>query len=361
MSLAVHLLRRLGGFRLEVAFEAPTPGVVALFGPSGAGKSSIVAGIAGLARPEQGRVAVDGTVLVDTAQGVALAPERRRVGVVFQDARLFPHLSVEANLRYGLNRAPRSERRIGFVPVVEMLGIGHLLARRPHTLSGGERQRVAVGRALLAQPRLLLMDEPLASLDAARKAEVLPFLERLRDTIRLPILYVSHDWGEVSRLADTLVLVEAGRVVAAGPIAALAADARLPMAARADAGAVFDATVEAHEAARGLTRIAFAGGGLLAPILDAAPGSRIRLRIPAREVALATERPRAISLHNVLPGTVAAIGPGPGPGLATVSVRIGGAVLPAQVTLDAVARLGLADGSAVFALVKSVAIARPGA
>lgn len=360
MSLAVRLVRRLGAFRLDVAFEAPTPGVVALFGPSGAGKSSVVAGIAGLARPEQGRVAVDGTVLVDTAQGLVLAPERRRVGVVFQDARLFPHLSVEANLRYGLNRAPRAERRIGFAPVVEMLGIGHLLARRPHTLSGGERQRVAVGRALLAQPRLLLMDEPLASLDAARKAEVLPFLERLRDTIRLPILYVSHDWGEVSRLADTLVLVAAGRAVAAGPIAALAADPRLPLAARADAGAVFDATVAAHDAARGLTRIAFPGGGLLAPILDAAPGSRVRLRIPAREVALATERPRAISLHNVLPGVVAAIAPGPGPGLAMVTVRIGAALLPAQVTADAVARLGLADGSAVFALVKSVAITRPG-
>jgi molybdate transport system ATP-binding protein len=358
VSLAVALRRRLGAFTLDVAFAAPSPGVVALFGPSGAGKSSVVAGIAGLARPDWGRVAIDGTVLLDTDRGVALAPERRRVGVVFQDARLFPHMSVETNLRYGLNRAAHAERRIAFDPVVEMLGIRHLLGRRPHTLSGGERQRVAVGRALLAQPRLLLMDEPLASLDAARKAEVLPFLERLRDTIRLPILYVSHDWSEVSRLADTLVLLERGRVVAAGPIAELAADPRLPLAARDDVGAVFDATVEAHDPARGLTRIAFAGGTLLAPELGTAAGTRVRLRIAAREVSLATEAPRGISVHNILAGHVAAIAPGHAPALAIVAVRVRAATLLAQVTADAVMQLGLAEGVRVFALVKSVAVLR---
>lgn len=358
MSLAVALSRRLGAFTLDVTFAAPSPGVVALFGPSGAGKSSVVAAVAGLARPDRGRIAIDGSVLLDTDRGVALAPERRRVGVVFQDARLFPHMSVETNLRYGLNRAPRGERRIAFGPVVEMLGIGHLLARRPHTLSGGERQRVAVGRALLAQPRLLLMDEPLAGLDAARKAEVLPFLERLRDAVRLPILYVSHDWGEVSRLADTLVLLDHGRVTAAGPIAALAADPRLPLAAREGAGAVFDATVAAHLPGRGLTRIDFPGGALLAPSLEAAPGTRIRLRIPAREVALATEAPQGISVHNILAGTVAAISPGPAPALAIVAVRVEAATLLAQVTADAVRRLGLAEGVRVFALVKSVAVLR---
>lgn len=358
MSLTVALSRRLGAFTLEVAFAAPTPGVVALFGPSGSGKSSVVAAIAGLARPDRGRIAIDGSVLLDTDRGVALRPERRRVGVVFQDARLFPHMSVETNLRYGLNRAPPGERRIEFAPVVEMLGIGHLLARRPHTLSGGERQRVAVGRALLAQPRLLLMDEPLASLDADRKAEVLPFLERLRDTIRLPILYVSHDWGEVARLADTLVLLDQGRVVAAGPIAALATDPRLPLAAREGAGAVFDATVAAHLPERGLTRIDFPGGALLAPSLEAAPGTRIRLRVPAREVSLATAAPEGISVHNILAGTVAAISPGPAPALAIVAVRVEAATLLAQVTADAVARLGLAEGVRVFALVKSVAVLR---
>lgn len=358
MSLSVRLVRRVGDFRLDVAFEAPTPGVTALFGPSGAGKSSVVSGIAGLSRPDDGRVAIGDWVLVDTPRRFSLAPERRRVGVVFQDARLFPHLSVERNLRYGLNRAPRGERRIGFDPVVAMLGIGHLLARRPHTLSGGERQRVAVGRALLAQPRLLLMDEPLASLDAARKAEVLPFLERLRDALLLPILYVSHDWSEVSRLADTLVLIEAGRVVASGPIATLAADPRLPLAAREDAGAVFDATVTSHETERGLTRIDFPGGSLVAPIVDTPPDTRIRLRIPAREVSLATEAPRGISVHNILAGTVAAISPGPAPALRMVAVRVETATLLAQVTADAVVRLGLAEGVRVFALVKSVAVLR---
>ncbi|MCU0946117.1 MAG: molybdenum ABC transporter ATP-binding protein [Rubritepida sp.] len=358
MTLSVSLSHRLGDFSLDLAFAAPGPGVVALFGPSGAGKSTVVRAVAGLLRPARGRVAVGDAVLLDTAARINIPPERRRVGLVFQDARLFPHMSVEANLRYGLTRAPADERRIGFAPVVEMLGIGALLARRPHTLSGGERQRVAVGRALLAQPRLLLMDEPLASLDAARKAEVLPFLERLRDEIRLPILYVSHDWAEVARLADTLVLVEQGRARAAGPIAALASDPALPLAAREDAGAVLDATIEAHLEDRGLTRLAAAGITLLSPRLDHAPGARLRLRIPAREVSLATIAPEGVSLHNIIPATVAAITPGATPHLAIVTLRAGGVTLLSQVTADAVARLGLAPGKPVFALVKSVAVLR---
>jgi molybdate transport system ATP-binding protein len=275
---------------------------------------------------------------------------------VFQDARLFPHMSVEANLRYGLRRAPAEERRIGFAPVVEMLGIGALLSRRPHTLSGGERQRVAVGRALLAQPRLLLMDEPLASLDAARKAEVLPFLERLRDEIRLPILYVSHDWAEVARLADTLVLLDRGRARAAGPIAALASDPAL--AAREDAGAVLDAVVAAHLQDRGLTRLDAAGLSLLSPLLPHAPGARLRLRIPAREVSLAITAPEGVSLHNIIPAEIAAIAPGATPHLAIVTLSAGGVTLLSQVTADAVARLALAPGAPVFALVKSVAVLR---
>ncbi|WP_439577537.1 molybdenum ABC transporter ATP-binding protein [Elioraea sp.] len=358
MSLSVAIRHRQGAFLLDVAFESPSPGVTALFGPSGSGKSTIVRAVAGLLRPEAGRIAVDGVTFVDGAARTVLAPERRRIGLVFQDARLFPHLSVEANLRYGLNRAPRGEHAIGFDPVVAMLGIGHLQRRRPHTLSGGERQRVAVGRALLAQPRLLLMDEPLASLDAARKLEVLPFLERLRDTVRLPVLYVTHDWAEVSRLADSLVLLDQGRLVAAGPIADLAADPRLPLAVQEGAGAVFDAAVEAHLPERGLTRIAFPGGTLFAPELDTAPGTRIRLRIPAREVSLATEAPRGISVHNILAGRVAAISPGHASALAIVAVRVREATLLAQVTADAVARLGLAEGAPVFALVKSVGVLR---
>lgn len=360
MTLSVSVTQRLGGFALDVAFEAPSPGVVALFGPSGSGKSSIVRAIAGLSRAEAGRISVNGTVFLDTRAGTALVPEKRRVGLVFQDARLFPHMSVETNLRYGLRRAPEAERRIGFDAVVAMLGIGHLLARRPHTLSGGERQRVAVGRALLAQPRLLLMDEPLASLDASRKAEVLPFLERLRDEIRLPILYVSHDWAEVARLADTLVLLEQGRVVAAGPVGDLAANPSLPLAAREDAGAVLDATVADHLDARGLTALDASGTTLLAARLPHAKGQRVRLRISAREVALATEAPRMISMHNVLDGAVASIGPGPASGTALVALRVGAVALLSQVTEDAVARLGLGPGRPVFVLVKSVAVMRPG-
>jgi molybdate transport system ATP-binding protein len=358
MTLSVALTHRLGAFAAELAFAAPSPGVVALFGPSGSGKTTVVRAVAGLFRPSAGRIAVGDAVLFDAASGVDLPPERRRIGLVFQEARLFPHMSVEANLRYGLRRAPASDRRIGFAPVVEMLGIGALLTRRPHTLSGGERQRVAVGRALLAQPRLLVMDEPLASLDAARKAEVLPFLERLRDEIRLPILYVSHDWAEVARLADTLVLIEAGRVVASGPVADLAADPRLPLAAREDAGAVLDATVAEHLPDRGLTRLEAAGLSLLAPALPQAVGARLRLRIAACEVALAAEAPRAVSLHNIIPGLVAAIAPGAAPSLAVVTVAAGSASLLAQVTADSVSRLGLAPGRAVFALVKSVAVMR---
>lgn len=358
MTLSVSIAHRLGAFALDLAFAAPSPGVVALFGPSGAGKSSVVRAVAGLLRPHAGRIAVDGTVFHDSAAGVFLPPERRRVGLVFQDARLFPHMSVEANLCYGLRRTPVTERRIGFDPVVEMLGIGHLLARRPHTLSGGERQRVAVGRALLAQPRLLLMDEPLASLDAARKAEVLPFLERLRDETRLPILYVSHDWAEVARLADTLVLLEQGQARASGPIGALASDPALPLAAREDAGAVLDAVVAAHLEERGLTRLSAAGLTLLSPRLAHAPGARLRLRIPAREVSLATIAPEGVSLHNIIPATVSAIAQGAEPHLALVTLDAQGVTLLSQVTADAVARLALSPGASVFALVKSVSVLR---
>ena len=246
----VALRHRYGrdGFALEAAFAAPPRGVTALFGPSGCGKSTILAAVAGLLRPRQGRVALDGTVLLDTEAGVFVAPERRRCGVVFQDARLFPHLSVETNLRYGLRRAPRDAEGPGFGEVVALLGLGHLLARRPAGLSGGERQRVALGRALLARPRMLLMDEPLAALDAARRAEVLPFLARLRDAARMPILYVTHALEEVDALADHLVLLDQGRTVACGPLNDVLARIDLPAAFADDAGVVIEAQVAEHEA-----------------------------------------------------------------------------------------------------------------
>jgi len=354
--LDVAVTKRLGGFDLDVAFTAPLPGVVALFGVSGAGKSSLVNLIAGLARPDAGHIRVGDDVLFDAGRGVDVPVERRRIGYVFQDARLFPHQGVAANLRYGLNRAPAGDRRIGFDAVVDLLGLEVLLTRRPHHLSGGERQRVALGRALLAQPRLLLMDEPLASLDAARKREVLPYVERLRDELKLPIVYVSHAMNEVARLADTLVLLDRGRVLAHGPLTELAARADLPLADDGfDVGAIFDARVAHHDAERGLTALAFAGGSLLSPLLDLPLGTHRRIRIRARDVVLATRRPEAISLHNILPGTVLDVTPR-GPAGALVRIQVGEAVLLARVTRDAVTQLGLRPGVAAFALLKSAVI-----
>ncbi|RYJ00626.1 MAG: molybdenum ABC transporter ATP-binding protein, partial [Acetobacteraceae bacterium] len=298
---------------------------------------------------------LDGVPLLDTARGVMLPPERRRCGVVFQDARLFPHLSVASNLRYGLKRAPREATGPGFEEVVALLGIAPLLGRRPLGLSGGERQRVALGRALLARPRLLLMDEPLAALDAPPRAEVLPFLARL------PILYVTHALEEVDALADTLVLLEAGRVLAAGPVEALAARADLPaLARRRDAGALVPCTVLAQDPARGLTRLGFAGGELVAPLRPGlAPGDRLRVRLRARDLAVATEPPRGISMHNILPCTLRGIDPA---GEVEVFLRlaVGETPLLARVTRDTVDRLALRPGMPLWALVKSVAFDHAG-
>ena len=360
--LSVSLRHRHPGFALDVAFEAPTPGVVALFGPSGSGKSSVVAAVAGLLRAEHCRVCVDGEEVS------LLAPERRRVGLVFQDSRLFPHMSVAANLRYGLRRAPPGGP-IGFDAVVALLGLERLLARRPGGLSGGERQRVAIGRALLSQPRLLLMDEPLASLDARLRGEILPFLARLRRELSLPVLYVTHALDEVARLADTLVLIEAGRVVRAGPVAEVAGQADLALARRDDAAGLLRAVVREHDAARWLTAVTLGDGTagrhgtpegppegqtVWLPLLAAPAGMALRLRVPAREVILATEAPRGISVQNVLRCRVGAVAGEAG--VALVELAVDGQPMLARVTPDAVARLGLRPGGAALALVKSVAI-----
>lgn len=354
--LEVALRHRFGrdGFMLDAAFTGDQ-GVTALFGPSGCGKSTILAAIAGLLRPQQGRIALDGVALFDAGERRFEAPEARSCALVFQDARLFPHLSVESNLRFGLRRAPRDATGPSFEAVVGLLGIGHLLGRRPRALSGGETQRVALGRALLARPRLLLMDEPLAALDAARKAEVLPFLARLRDAARIPILYVTHALDEVDALADRLVLMEAGRVLAEGPVEALAARADLPLAARRDAGALVTCTVLAHDPAQGVTRLGFAGGVLIAPLMPDPPAARLRLRIRARDVAVALRPPEDVSIHNILPCRLAAILPAPTAEEVFLRLDLGGAVLLARVLRGAVGRLGLAPGMAIFALVKSIA------
>lgn len=350
---------KLGDFALDVRLAAPA-GALALFGRSGAGKTSIVRAIAGLARPSDGRISVAGTVLFDAAAGIDVPPERRRIGYVFQDARLFPHLTVDGNLRYGLRRAGSQERPVAFDAVVGLLGIETLLARRPANLSGGERQRVAIGRALLAQPRLLLMDEPLASLDAARKAELLPYLDRLRRELDIPIVYVSHVMDEVVRLADTLALVDSGRIAACGPVGEITGRIDLhPLAGRFEAGTALDARVVGHDAAFSLSRLEFDGGTLTVPDVDASAGTPVRVLIRARDVLLATRRPEGLSARNILPGHVAALEPEPG-AYAEIAVAIGSSRLRARLTRAAVAELGLAVGVPVYAIVKAVAVGRPG-
>ena len=354
MTFSVALRHRFPSIQMDVAFEVPSPGVTALFGPSGSGKSTIINAAAGLLRPDNCRISVDGTVLADTRSGVWLAPERRRVGLVFQDSRLFPHMSVATNLRFGMRRvAPGAIR---FDEVVELLGIGRLLDRRPNTLSGGERQRVAIGRALLAQPHLLLLDEPLASLDSERKAEILPFLTRLKTALRLPALYVTHSLDEVAGLADSLVLIEAGSVIGFGPVSEVASRADLPLARRDDAGGLLLCRVDQHDPARGLTRLLGGGVELWVTLLDLPLEAECRARIPVREVILAARPPEAISLHNILPGTVRKIADDAARRSVIVEIGLPNGGLLSRVTADAVARLGLAPGQPVLALIKSTSI-----
>lgn len=342
------------GFALDAGFTAAGDGVTALFGPSGCGKSTVLAAIAGLLRPQHGRITLDGVALVDTAAGVFLPPERRRCAVVFQDARLFPHLSVETNLRYGLRRAPRDATGPSFEEVVALLGLAGLLARRPGRLSGGERQRVALGRALLARPNLLLMDEPLAALDAARRAEVLPFLARMRDAARIPILYVTHALDEVDALADRLVLLEGGRVLAEGAVEDLAARTDLPLAARRDAGALIGCTVRSvHD---GLSMLDFEGGVLATTARLGTPGTRLRVRLRARDIAVATVQPQGLSTRNILPVTVTAIDDGFEPAEVYLRLAAGPTMLLARITRESVARLQLRTGMPVWALVKAVTV-----
>ena len=264
--ISVDITRRLGSFTLATKFETSTRGITAIFGRSGAGKTSIVNVLAGLLQPHSGRIEIDGHVLLDTAKQINVPPEKRRLGYVFQESRLFPHYSVRRNLTYGMRRTPEAERRVDFNDVVRVLGIEALLDRKPRSLSGGERQRVALGRALLASPNLLLMDEPLASLDAPRKQEILPFIERLRDHFDIPIVYVSHDMDEIIRLADTLILIDEGRVAALGSVEDLTSRLDLrPLTGRYEAGSVVAAEVTGHDDEFGLTELSFAGGRFRLP------------------------------------------------------------------------------------------------
>ena len=352
--LSIAVAHRFAGFALDAAFDS-SAGLTALFGRSGAGKTTLINAIAGLLRPDRGHIAVDGEVLTDTERGLFVPARRRRIGYVFQEGRLFPHLTVRQNLLYGRWFAPKAARPRQIDDVIDMLGVGALLGRRPANLSGGEKQRVAIGRALLAGPRLLVMDEPLASLDEARKTEILPYIERLRDAAGVPIVYVSHQVAEVARLATTLVVLSEGRVAAIGPAAQIMGRIDLfPLTGRAEAGAILATRVAGHDPEFGLTTLRAAAGELRVPHLDLPIGAALRVRIRARDVMIALEPPAALSALNVLPGTVAEIGPADG---AIVEMRLdcAGEALVARLTRRSVETLGLAPGRPVYAVIKSIA------
>jgi molybdate transport system ATP-binding protein len=355
MTILARFALDRGGFRLDAAFEAPGQGVTALFGQSGSGKTTVLRCMAGLERAPGGYFCVNGEDWQDEARGIFLAPHRRPLGYVFQDARLFPHLSVRANLEYGWSRTPRPQRRLQIDEVIALLGLDPLLARVPANLSGGEQQRVAIGRALLTSPALLMMDEPLASLDTASKAEILPFLERLHAELAMPIVYVSHALDEVLRLADHLVLIEAGRIRAQGAMTELIARADLPFAHLDDAGSVLDAIIADHDEAFHLTRLRFAGGFITAARLDLPVGKTVRVRVLARDVSLTLDAPERTSIQNIFPARVADIA-AHNPSQASVRLVVDGATLLARITHKSVAQLHLQVGTSVFAQVKSVAL-----
>jgi molybdate transport system ATP-binding protein len=356
-GIRVRLHLRRDAFALDVDLDLPGRGISALFGPSGSGKTTCLRAIAGLERAPGGYVAVGGDVWQDDAAGVFVPVHRRALGVVFQEASLFAHLSVRANLEFGRKRVPPAERRFEPEAVAALLGIGHLLERRPDRLSGGERQRVAIARALLASPRLLLMDEPLAALDLRRRQEILPYLERLHDELSIPIVYVSHSPDEVARLADHLVLLDEGRVVASGPLGQTLARADLPPAFADDAGVVLDTVLEGHED-DALSRLAFAGGVLYVGRRQEAIGTRLRCRIHARDVSLALSRPTGTSIVNLLPAVVSATAATDTPGHVLVQLRMGEVPLLARITERSRRELDVAAGHRLWVQIKGVALLR---
>ncbi|MDP1529262.1 MAG: molybdenum ABC transporter ATP-binding protein [Rhodoferax sp.] len=341
-----------GSFVLDAAFSVPSRGVTALFGASGSGKTTLLRLIAGLTRAP-GSLIVNGEVWQDDR--TFIPTHRRALGYVFQEASLFPHLSVRANLEYGWKRVPIAERRTAFGDVVDWLGLAALLAQAPRHLSGGQRQRVAIGRALLASPRLLLMDEPLSALDATSRADILPYLERLHRELELPLIYVSHAQDEVARLADYLLLIDAGRITYQGPLVDGLTRLDLPLAHRDTASTVIDTTVVAHDQEFQLTRVAHQGMALELPGLFAAPGEPLRVRIAARDVSLALTAPEHSSILNLLPAQVIAL-MDDAPGQVIVQLAVSDRVLLSRITRKSATTLHLSPGTHVIAQVKSVAV-----
>ena len=356
-TLELDLRLQFQGFALAVAHAFPLAGVTALFGPSGCGKSTLLRIVCGLERQARGKVVFDGEVWQDG--GRFLPAHRRGVGYVFQDARLFGHLSVAGNLAFADRRSRHVGSAIAFDDVVRTLDLEPLLARRPAALSGGERQRVAIGRTLLTRPRLLLMDEPLAALDRRRKSEILPYVARLSAAFGVPIVYVTHAVEEVVRLADRMVVLDRGRVAAAGEVATVLARLDLDgSTGHFEAGVVLTGTVLGHDRVFHLTRIALGDQVVEMPEVALAVAEPVRLRVRARDVALAIRRPEGLSIRNVLAGRIRAIAADPATAFAEVVVDVGGQAVRARVTRAAVADLGLVAGAAVYALVKSVSFDR---
>ena len=390
--LHVSALKKRDGFTLQAQFAVPTPGIVALFGRSGCGKTTLVNIISGLLQADEADIRLDDVVLTDTRAGTVVPVERRRIGYVFQDARLFPHFTVGGNLRYGLKRAegkrwrpappsppqPQPEQHahaplsggnhrwvsghesdspgevIAFDEIVALLGLGSLLDRRPHQLSGGERQRVGLGRALLSQPRLLLLDEPLASLDVARREEVLPYLEALRDRLSLPMVYVSHQFEEVLQLATHVVLMDAGQVVTQGTLSEVSLRPELRKIVGPDAvGSVLDGVITRVDSAGGVADLQVGSGTLHVGLEDVVVGAHVRVQLLARDIILATQKPQGLSVRNELEGVIAELSPDDYDAV-LVKVDVGGVVLLSRITREAASALGLRPGSRVWALVKAV-------
>jgi molybdate transport system ATP-binding protein len=356
MSLSIHIQHRFPGFDLDVAFDAPA-GVTALFGHSGAGKTTVVNAVAGLLTPASGRINVGPTVYYDHDSRLNLPSRKRNLGYVFQDGRLFPHLTVRENLTYGWKAKGERGDPKGFERIIALLDIAPLLNRAPESLSGGEKQRVAIGRALLSKAELLLMDEPLASLDQARRTEILPYLEALRDETDIPILYVSHSMSEVARLATYIVVLEAGRVVRQGTAQSVLSDpSTVPLMGVQEAGSILNGTVLKHHP-DGLTEVQVSSGSMLLPGFDSPTGSTLRIRIEARDVMLSLSEPTDISALNILKATVRDIRQGAGPGV-MVQLSVGDDLLLARLTRRSAERMGLSQGTQCYGIIKSVAVAK---
>ena len=346
------------GFNLDVDLNLPGRGITALFGHSGSGKTTLLRCIAGLEHAVDSYISVTGEVWQDDNQQIFLPTYRRSLGYVFQEASLFSHLNIRRNLEYGQQRVPAAQRRVLLEQTVALLGIGALLTRMPEHLSGGERQRVAIARALVTSPRLLLMDEPMASLDLQRKNEIMPYLERLHDELEIPLLYVSHSPDEVSRLADHMVLLDAGRVKAVGTLTEVFARADLPLAQGDDAGVVLDAVIGQHDRHYHLNRLDFPGGAIWVRDVDGAVGKSVRVWVLARDVSLALTKQTDSSILNSLPVTVQKIIADTHPAQVLVWLDAGGTTLCSRITRRSLDALGIAPGAALWAQIKTAALLR---